>query len=171
MNGSLIDQLRDAEKRPAEYAVALRKLYDTMFKITRNAADAREWVLMWVPKNKRKLAAEVLPKPAPSGRGRGRPTGARGNVAYDKMYTLLRDWIYERTLDPSVTKETFAMRRLGVTAEDLAGEYGSAHRPKVDAILQELKPARMKRLDEGQRRSLEILYPLIVKHSASSDGQ
>jgi hypothetical protein len=171
MKGSLIQQLVDAEKRPAEYAVALRKLYDTMLKITCNAADTRAWVLLWVPEDKRKLAAEVLPKPAPSGRERGRPTDARGNVAYDKMYMLYRDWIYERTLDPFLTKKTFAMRRLGVTAEDLAGEYGSVHHPKIDALLQELKPARMKRLDEGQRRSLEILYPLIVKHSTSSDGQ
>ena len=35
---------------------------------------------------------------------------------------------------------------------------------QVDALLQELKPARMNQLDEGQRRALELVYPLAITY-------
>jgi hypothetical protein len=78
---------------------------------------------------------------------------------------LYQDWIYEKTLNPSLTKEQFAKNRLGITDEDLEGDYGSDHRPKVDALLQELKPARMKQLDEGQRGALEIVFSGVIMAS------
>ena len=101
-----------------------------------------------------------MPKP-PRQKDR-RPKGAFGYKAYNKRHQLYVDWIYEKTLNPSLTKEQFARKRLSITDEDLKGKYSSVHRPKVDALLQELKPARMKRLGEGHRRALETIYPLII---------
>lgn len=106
------------------------------------------------------LIARMLHRP--SGQKRGRPKGALGDKAYNKRYQLYLDWIYESTFNPSLTKEQFVKNRLGITDEDLKGKYSSVHRPKVDALLQELKPARMKQLHEGQRRALEIIYPLVI---------
>jgi len=110
----------------------------------------------------REIALKLLPKPPR--RKRGRPKGALGDDAYNKRYELYQDWIYERTLNPSLTKEQFAKKRLGITDEDLEGEYSINRRAEVDALLQELKPARMKQLDEGQRRALETIYPLVITY-------
>jgi hypothetical protein len=62
-----------------------------------------------------------------------------------------------------LTKEQFAKKRLGITDEQHKNS-NSAH-ALVDALLQDLKPARMKYLDEDQRRALEILYPLVLAQS------
>jgi hypothetical protein len=61
-----------------------------------------------------------------------------------------------------LTKQQFAKKRLGITDEDLKGSDGGYHRYRMLALLQKLKPARMKQLDEGQRRALEIIYPLVI---------
>jgi hypothetical protein len=106
------------------------------------------------------LVGKLLPRPPRH--KRGRPKGALGDKAYSKRYQLYLDWIYERTFNPSLTKEQFAKNRLRITDDDLNGKYSSNHRTKVDALLQELKPARMKGLHEGQRRALEIIYPLVI---------
>jgi hypothetical protein len=108
----------------------------------------------------RELALKLLPKPPR--RKRGRPKGAFGGDAYNKRHDLYRDWIYEKTLNPSLTQKQFAKKRLGITDEELEGEYGIDHHAKLHALLQELKPARMKQLDEGHRRALEILFPLVI---------
>jgi hypothetical protein len=44
----------------------------------------------------------------------------------------------------------------------LEGARGEIHRRQIKALLQELKPARMKYLDEDQRRALEVVLPLVV---------
>ena len=116
-----------------------------------------------ISKQHRELALKLLPKPPR--RKRGRPKGALGVKAYNKRYELYQDWIYEKTLNPSLTKKQFAKERLGITDDDLEGEYSSDHRAKVDALLQELKPARMKQLDEGQRRALDTIYPLMITYN------
>jgi hypothetical protein len=109
------------------------------------------------------LAVRLLPKP--TRRKSGRPKGALGDKAYNKRCQLYLDWISEKSLRPFLTKEQFAKERLGITDEDLNGEYSSVHRPKLDARLQEMMPARMKQLDEEQRRAFEIIYPLIITHN------
>lgn len=106
------------------------------------------------------LVAKMLPRPPRQ--KRGRPKGALGNKAYDKRYQLYLDWIYESTFNPSLTKERFAKNRLGITDEGLKGNDSAYHRDRMNALLQELKPARMKRLDEGRRRALGTIYPLII---------
>lgn len=108
----------------------------------------------------RELVLKLLPKPPR--RQRGRPKGALDDNAYNKRYDLYRDWKYETTINPTLTKEQFAKKRLGITDEELEGEYGIDHHAKLQALLQELKPARMKQLDEGQRRALDIRLPLVI---------
>ena len=61
------------------------------------------------------LADKLLPKPPRE--KRGRPKGALGDNAYNKRYGLLQHWIYEKTLNPSLTKEQFAKQRLDITDE------------------------------------------------------
>ena len=108
------------------------------------------------------LPLDTKTLPRPPRQKRGRPKGALGNKAYDKRYQLYLDWLYESTFNPSLTKERFAKNRLGITDEDLKGNDSAYHRDRMNALLQELKPARMKRLDEGQRRALGTIYPLII---------
>jgi hypothetical protein len=162
--------LADAKPNSADYAKQVRTLYDLLAAGTGDAEEARRFLLYQVSaqlhrglisKQHSGLAAKLLPKPMPQGR-RGRTKGALGKGSDMKRYKLYRDWIYEKTLDPSLTKERFAKQRLGITDEDLSGDYSSDHRPKVDALLQELKPARLKHLAEGPRRALELLYPLTI---------
>ena len=163
--------LADAKLNSADYAKKVRTLYDVLAAETGDAAEVRDFLLHQVSgqqhrgllsKQHSRLVAKLLPEPAPSGQGRGRTKGALGKASNTKRYKLYQDWMYERTLDPSLTKERFAKQRLGITDEDLSGDYSSDHRPKVDALLQELKPARLKHLVEGQRRALELLYPLTI---------
>ena len=114
----------------------------------------------------RELALELLPKPPR--RKPGRPEGARGNKAYNKRYKLCLDWNYETTLNPSLTKEQFAKKHLGITDAEYDADFdlndpdkdGPLHR-KVAALVQDLKPARMKQLDEGQRRAIKLIFPLV----------
>src|SRR5207249_1631094 len=107
------------------------------------------------------LIAKLLPEPA--NKGRGRPKEALGKGTYDRKYKLYLDFIRESTTDPLLTKEQFAKKRLGITDEQNKNS-NSAH-ALVDALLQDLKPARMKYLDEDQRRALEILYPIVLARS------
>jgi hypothetical protein len=117
----------------------------------------------------RELALKLLPKPPH--RKRGRPKGAQGNKAYNKRYKLYLDWKHETTLNPSLTKEQFAKKYLGITDTEFDSDFdpnnpdkdGPLHR-KVAALLQDLKPARMKQLDEGHRRALDIIYPLLITY-------
>jgi hypothetical protein len=167
-----LTDLADAKPNSAEYVTKVRKVYDVLIEDGCDPVEVRDGLLYCVStqhqrglisKQHRALIAELLPKPPRQ--KRGRPKGALGDNAYNKRHQLYLDWIYEKTVNPSLTKEQFAKNRLGITDEDLEGEYGSDHRPKVDALLQELKPARMKRLDEGQRRALETIYPLVITTS------
>src|SRR5262249_4551527 len=99
-----------------------------------NAADAVEFLLFHlpsqrVPKQHRKLALRLLPKPRR--RKQGRPKGALGREAYKKRYQLYRDWNWEKARKPSLTKEQFVKERLGITDEDLTGEYALEHRAEL----------------------------------------
>jgi hypothetical protein len=172
-----IADLADAKSSAADYAMSIRKLYDVAVEETGEVEDVREFLLFHISlqhkrglisKEHHRLALKLLPKLVPSGQGGGRPKGAVGKAAYVKRYKLYRDWIYAKTFHPSLTKEQFAKERLGITDEDLEGDYASDYRPMVDALLQELKPARMKQLDEGERRALEIIYPLVIANSCKN---
>jgi hypothetical protein len=164
-----LEELAAARPNAADYAVTVRNLHDRLVEDIGDAAWVRQFLLLQVSfqqdrglisKQHRGFVAKLLPKLVR--RGRGRPKGALGDNAYDRRYRLYSDWIGEKALDPSLTKEQFAKQHLGITDKDLEGEYGSDHRTRMDALLQELKPARMKQLDEGQRRALEILYPTVI---------
>ena len=117
----------------------------------------------------RELALKLLPEPPR--RKRGRPKGALDDKAYNKRYKLYLDCNYETTLNPSLTKEQFAKKHLGITDAEFDADFdsedpdkdGPLHR-KVAALVQDLKPTRMKQLDEGQRRALDILFPLVIKY-------
>jgi hypothetical protein len=164
-----LEDLADANPRPADYAMDVRKLYDVVVKEVGQAEDVREFLLHRVSaqhqrgrisRRHRDLVVNLLPEPHP--RKRGRRKGALGNKAYDKRYQLYIDWIFEKTLNPGLKKEQFARERLGITDKDLAGPYEIDYRAKIDAVLQDLKPARMKKLDAGQRRAIETIYPLLI---------
>jgi hypothetical protein len=165
--------LADDKLNPADFAKKVHTLYDLLAKENGDAEMARKFLLYQVSaqlhrglisKQHRGLVAKLLPKPAPPGQGRGRTKGALGKASNTKRYKLYQDWIYEKTLNPSLTKERFAKQRLGITDKDLKGEHSSVHRPKVDALLQDLKPARMKHLGEDQRRALELVYPHVLMY-------
>lgn len=162
--------LADAEPSAADYATKVRRVFDVVVQETGDAATARDFFLSHVSgqhqlgavsAKHRELVAKLLPKPA--AKGRGRPKEALGKGTYDRKYKLYLDWISESTADPSLTKEQFAKKRLSITNEQHKNSY-SAH-ARVDALLQDLKPARMKYLDEDQRRALEVLYPLVLTRS------
>jgi hypothetical protein len=164
-----IADLADAKTNAAEYAMKVRELYDVLIEEGGDPAEVHGTLLYFdslrsPSKQHTALVAKLLPRP-PHQKGPGRPKGALSVKAYDQRYQLYLDWIYEKTLNPSLTKEQFAKERLHITDEELKGEYASDHHLKVNALLQELKPARMKQLDEGHRRSLEILYPLLLTTS------
>lgn len=170
--------LADAKLSAADYAMTVRKLYDVLAEDTGDAETAREFVLFQVrgqlhqgaiSKQHQKLVIDLLPTPPVN--GRGRPKDALGKATYDKKYGLYRDWIYEKTFNSSLTKEQFAKARLGITDEKLNGGQSERWHKQLQALLQELKPARMKYLDEGQRRALELIYPLVLKASARSESR
>jgi hypothetical protein len=157
--------LADEQLTPAEYAKAVLKLYDVLIWYADDAESALEFLLFHLPsqrvsKQHRALALKLLPKP--SRRTRGRPKGALGREAYKKRYQLYRDWNWEKACKPSLTKEQYVRERLGKTDGDLTGEYESEHRAEIDAVLQELKPVRINRLDEAERRALETIVPLVA---------
>jgi hypothetical protein len=150
---------------PAEYAKAVLKLYDVLVRNADDAADALQFLLFHLPsqrvsKQHRALALKLLPKPPR--RNSGRPKGAPGRKAYSKLRQLYTDWNWEKARRPLLTKEQFAKERLGITDQDLTGDYALDHRAKIDAVLQELKPARLKRLAEGERNALETIVPLVA---------
>jgi hypothetical protein len=114
-----------------------------------------------VSKQHHKLVRKMLPKPP--ARKRGRPKEAFGKDAYDGNYKLYRDWICESTVHPSLTKVQFALKRLGITNDQYKND-NRAH-ARVDALLQALKPARTKSLDEDQRRAIDTIFPLLITYS------
>jgi hypothetical protein len=171
--------LADEKPSSAEYAMRVRKLHDVLVEETGDTKAVRKFLLLFhtsalyhrgrISKRHRELVVKLLPKPRR--RKRGRPKGALGDKAYDKGYQLYLNWIHDSTLNPSLTKEQFAKQRLGIKDEDLKGKDSAYHRYRMDALLQKLKPARMKRLDEGQRRALKIIYPLVITFDQRLAGQ
>jgi hypothetical protein len=173
-------RLAEEKQSATDYAMTVRIVYDVLAEDTGDAAIAREFVLFQVStqfhrraisNQHRELVTKLLPLPEQPARGRGRPKGALGNATYEKKYQLYRDWIYEKTFNPSLTKEQFGKDRLGITDKKLNGDHADRYRKQLDALLKELKPVRMKYLDEGHRRALEMLYPLVLKHSDASEGR
>lgn len=169
--------IAEAKPTAAEYGVAVRKLYDALVEQSSHDAELlRECVreslllLVWeqlrhglISKRHQALVDKLLPKPTPPARERKRPKGAFGRAAHKKRYSLYHDWIHDRALNPALTKEQFAKRRLGITDEDLKGYCEEEHRLKVDALLQHLKPARMRQsLVADQREGLEQVLLLLL---------
>jgi hypothetical protein len=162
--------LADAKPSAADYAMTVRKMFDVLAEDTGDAEWVREYLLFQVSvqqhhglvsKQHHKLVRKMLPKPP--ARKRGRPKEAFGKDAYDGNYKLYRDWICESTVDPSLTKVQFALRRLGITNDQYKND-NRAH-ARVDALLQALKPARTKSLDEDQRRAIDTIFPLLITYS------
>jgi hypothetical protein len=160
-----------AERKPsaADYAMRVRKVFDLLVEETCDAATARDFLLSQVSAQHQlsiistqhsTLVTEILPKPP--ARVRGRPKKALGKDTHDRKYKQYLDWIYASTLDPSLTKEQFAKRCLGITDEQY--KNNNPARARVDTFLQRLKPARMKYLDEDQRRAIGTLYPFVLTH-------
>jgi hypothetical protein len=164
-----LEKVAEAKKSAAEYATRVRAVYDALIEDGFDPAWVRQFLLFQVSlqhhrerisKRHYELVVTLLPKPPR--RKRGRPKGAPGDKAHDKRHRLYLDWLYENAFKPSLTQKQFAKKRLGITDKDLNGEYSSDHHAKVYALLQELKPARMNRLGEGQRRALEFIYPRVI---------
>jgi hypothetical protein len=162
--------LADAQTSAASYATKVCRVFEVVVEETGDAPTARDFFLSHVSAQyqlgaisaqHRELVIELLPKSAI--KGRGRPKEALGKSTYDRKYKLYLDWISGSTADPSLTKEEFAKQRLGITDEK-HNNSNSAH-ARVVALLQDLKPARMKYLDEDQRRALDVLYPLVLTRS------
>lgn len=158
--------LAESEPSAADYAFRVRRVFEILLD-TGGAVTVRNFLLAQVTaqhqrglisKEHHELVHELLPKP-PAKR-RGRPKQGLGKGAYDRKHKLYLAWRYENTLDPSLTKEQFAKRRLRITDEQHKNNSG-AH-ARVDALLQDLKPARMKYLDEGQRRAVDTVYPFVL---------
>src|SRR5262245_4620603 len=148
----------------------VRKVYDVLAEDGEDVTTAREFLLFQVSlqvhrdlisKQHLELVTQLLPKPP--ARRRGRPKDARGKDTYGKKRKLYLDWIYERTIDPSLTKEQFAKKRLGITDEQYKND--NSDHARVHAFLQDLKPARMKYLDEDERRAIDVLYPIVLTQS------
>ncbi|MGO8925255.1 MAG: hypothetical protein ACLQF4_20230 [Xanthobacteraceae bacterium] len=154
--------------------MAVRKAYDVLVEDTGDAEGVLDFFLFHLPlqgapKEHCHLALKLLPKPPRQ--KRGRPKGALGNKAYKKRDQLYRDWIYEKTFNPSLTQEQFAKKRLGIT--DVAFEdnfdlddpdaVGPLHK-KVNVVLQDLKRARTQ-FDDGERRALETIWPIVLTES------
>ncbi len=161
--------LADAEPRAADYAMKVCGVFDVVVQETGDAAMARDFFLSHVSAQHqlgaisakhRTLVTEMLPKPP--ARARGRPKKALGKDTHDRKYKQYLDWIYASTLDPSLTKEQFAKRCLGITDEQY--KNNNPARARVGTFLQRLKPARMKYLDEGQRVAAGTLYPFVLTH-------
>jgi hypothetical protein len=168
--------LADAQPTPADYAVKFRQLHDMLVEGGADPTDVRDGLLAIAPvagrppisKKHLDLVTKLLPE-RPR-RGRGRPKGALGSKAYDKRYAHYIDWFRTKALNPGLTKEQFAKEHLGITDKALA-EDETYYRAKIDALLQDLKPARMKQLDAGQRKAIESIYPLVIRHSYQSLAQ
>jgi hypothetical protein len=162
-----LTDLAESEKSAADYAFTVRKMFDMLVEDSGDAVTVRSFLLAQVSaqhqrglisKDHHELVHELLPK-LPAKR-RGRPKEALGKGAYGRKHKLYLDLRYEKTVDPSLTKEQFAKRRLGITDE--RHKNNSRAHERVDALLQNLKPARMKYLDEGQRRAVDTLYPFVL---------
>lgn len=168
----VVDHLTDlvgAKLSPADYAMAVRKLFDVLLEDIGDAEWLREFLLFevslqqhrgFVSKRHHTILKKMLPRPPP--RKRGRPKDSLGKATYDKTDQLYMEWTYESAVDPSLTKLQFAKQRLDVT-DDQYLDSNSEH-ARVDALLQALKPARMKYLDEDRRRAVDTIFPLVVTH-------
>ena len=161
--------LAEAKLSTADYAMEVRQLYDVLVEETNDPSSVRNFVLFQmnlqvgrsaISNRHYELVVALLPQ-SPA-RARGRPKGALGTATYEKKYKLYADWIYEHALNPSLTKERFAMARLGITDEMLSGSRGERQHKRLEALLQELKPARMRYLDENQLRALEVNFRLVL---------
>jgi hypothetical protein len=161
--------LVDPKLSPADYAMAVRKLFDLLVEGIGDDEWVREFLLFQVSvqqhrglvsKQHHRLVTKMLPKPP--ARKRGRPKDGFGRGAYDKRHKLYKDLTYESVIDPDLTKLQFAKRRLGVTDDQYVDS--NPDRARVDALLQALKPARMKYLEEDKRRAIDIIFPLIISH-------
>jgi hypothetical protein len=104
--------LADAKLNSADYAKQVRVLYDLLASETGDAEEVRKFLLHQVSaqlhrgqlsKQHRGLVAKLLPKPTPSGQGRGRTKGALGKASFDKRYELYHDWIHKKALNPSLS--------------------------------------------------------------------
>jgi hypothetical protein len=159
--------LADAKPSPADYAIKVREVFDVLVKDTCHATAAQDFLLSQVSaqcqlglvsKQHYELVTELLPEPP--AKGRGRPKKARGKDTYDRKYKQYLDWRYASNHDPSLTKEQFAKRELGITDDQYRDD--NLARARVATFLQRLKPARMKYLDEGQRGAIDTLYPFVL---------
>jgi hypothetical protein len=124
------------------------------------------------------LAKKMLPKPK---HPRGRPKDAQGDDASGRNWQLLYDWVYDKTLDPALTEEQFAKRKLGISDADYDredelqnvrknGKVGPLHY-KVDALLKNLQPSRLKeRLGEGVIRAIYVQATLTSRNAAGHFG-
>ncbi len=169
MVANSLSDLAEANPAAADFAIGVRKVYDMLTGGGVEPADARALLVFQlslmqqrelITKKHCALADKLLPKS--TRKKRGRPKGALGKEAYDNRYRLYLDWVARKALNAALTKEQFAKERLGITEHDLAGDYEIEHRAKIEALLQDLKPARMKQLDEDQRRAIETIYPLVT---------
>ena len=170
----------DAKPSAADYAFSVRKLYERLVEETGQDAELlRECLLLLVSeqqslglisKEHRELVDKLLAKPKPPARGRGRPIGAFGKAAHYERYELYQDWIREKARNPSLTQKQFVKKRLGITDAEFEKDFdlndpdaeGPLHK-KVAALLQDLKPARMRHsLDAEEREGLEQVYRLLV---------
>lgn len=170
-----------ADTKPAatDYAFSVRKLHDRLVEDTGQDVELlRECLLLLVleqldreliSEEHRELVGKLLGRPELPARGRGRPIAALGKAAHDKRYELYRDWIREKAIDPSLNKKDFAKSRLSITDAELEEDFdlndpdaeGPLHK-KMTALLQELKPARMRRsLNSEEREGLEQIYQLL----------
>jgi hypothetical protein len=132
--------LADAEPSAADYAAKVRGVFDVVVQETGDAAITRDFFLSHVSAQHqlgaisaqhRTLVTEMLPRPP--ARVRGRPKKAVGKDTYDRKHKQYLDWIYASTLDPSLTKEQFAKRELGISDEQYKDD--NLARARVDTFL------------------------------------
>jgi hypothetical protein len=163
---------------PTKYAIEVRRLYDVVVERTGDDEEMREFLsfqlrveqaFKHITPEYLRLAIKLLPKPP--ARKKGRRSGALGEDAHALRYKLYQDWTRERALNPHLTKEQFAKKRLSISDAELEDDFDlddpdadGPLRKKVAALLQELKPARMKQLDRGDRDAIDafpfdITYP------------
>ena len=126
----------DAKPTAADYAFSVRKLYEMLVgaeAVQVQDDDLRECLLLlvWqqlragvISKQHYRQVDKLLPKAnATPLDGRGRPKGAYGKAAHTKRYQLYKDWIREEALNPSLTKEEFVKKHLGITDVEFDADF------------------------------------------------
>lgn len=177
-----LEDFVETKPNDAEYARRVLKLYDLLVAETGDAEGARELLLSrisyhehrgLISKQHRMLAIRLLPdKPIVKQGKSGRPEGALGRRAHRRRSALFNDRTFIEAVLPSVTQEQFAKKLHGITDHDLEAEaqhpdYANDDGPlrkKINAVLQELKPARMHRLGQEQREYIEAGTSLLVDY-------